>query len=158
MELEWKSGNTTLKPLLPNDILPIHLYALHNLLAKEMAGSCSPVSLTPLRRHSSHLNKPSLGVPLWLSGLRIHHCHCSGSCCCCSTGSIPGPGTSICHKCSQKEKNKNKSLLFLNFYLVSEFFLWWDQESFRVIILWLSHTKWWSINFQRVKAKIYNVK
>ena len=97
-------------------------------------------------------------VPLWLSGLRIHHYHCSGSCCCCSTGSIPGPGTSICHKCSQKEKNKNKSLLFLNFYLVSEFFLWWDQESFRVIILWLSHTKWWSINFQRVKAKIYNVK
>ena len=35
------------------------------------------------------------GVPLWLSGLRIQHCHCCGSGHCCGTGSIPGPGTSF---------------------------------------------------------------
>ena len=32
------------------------------------------------------------GVPLWCSGLRIQHCHCSGGGCCCGTGSIPGLG------------------------------------------------------------------
>ena len=38
-----------------------------------------------------------LGVPWWLSGLG--HCH--------GTVSIPGPGTSACHRGSQKKKKKN---------------------------------------------------
>ena len=32
--------------------------------------------------------------------MRIWHCLCCGS------GSIPGPGTSSCHRCSQREKKK----------------------------------------------------
>ena len=32
------------------------------------------------------------GVPLWCSGLRIQHCHCSGSSCWCGLGWIPGLG------------------------------------------------------------------
>ena len=31
-------------------------------------------------------------------GLRIHHCHCCGS------DTIPGSGTSTCHRCSKKKK------------------------------------------------------
>ena len=31
-----------------------------------------------------------VGVPWWLSGLSIQHCHC------CGTGSIPGPGIFAC--------------------------------------------------------------
>jgi len=48
---------------------------------------------------------PSLGVPLWPSGLKIQHCHCSSSGCCCGAGSIPGPGTSMCHGHGQKHEN-----------------------------------------------------
>ena len=48
-----------------------------------------------------------LGVPLWCSGLRSQHCHCSGLGHCCGSSSISDPGTSICHRCGQKEmKNK----------------------------------------------------
>ena len=36
------------------------------------------------------------------SRLRIQCCHCYGSGYCCGTGSMPGPGTSACHKCNQK--------------------------------------------------------
>ncbi len=28
---------------------------------------------------------------------------CCGLGCCCGTGSIPGPGTSTCHRCGQKQ-------------------------------------------------------
>lgn len=48
-------------------------------------------------------------VPLWCSGLRIRHYHLS-----CGTGHnygtclIPGPGTSICCRCSQKKPKQNK--------------------------------------------------
>ena len=55
-------------------------------------------------------------VPLWHSRLRISHCRCSGSgrCYgsghCCGSGSIPGPGTSTCCGCSQKEREREKSL------------------------------------------------
>ena len=35
-----------------------------------------------------------MGVPLWLSGLSIQHCHRSSSGCCCGTGSISGPDLS----------------------------------------------------------------
>ena len=42
------------------------------------------------------LNMYSLGVPLWLSGLRIQCSHC------CDVGSVPGLGTSSCPRHSQK--------------------------------------------------------
>ena len=45
-----------------------------------------------------------VGVPLWYSRLSIWQCHC------CGVGSIPGPGTSTCHRHHQKKK-KGKSHL-----------------------------------------------
>ena len=42
-----------------------------------------------------------LGVPWWLSGLGIWHCHCCGSG---GTGLIPGPEVSACCGLSQKKK------------------------------------------------------
>ena len=36
----------------------------------------------------------SWGAPLWHSGLRIWHCHCSGFSHCCGAGLILGPGAS----------------------------------------------------------------
>ena len=53
----------------------------------------------------------NLGVPWWLSRLRIQHCHYCGSGYCCGGGLIPGLGTSACCRHDQKEKN-------LKFYLV----------------------------------------
>ena len=44
----------------------------------------------------------ALGVPWWLSGLRIPHYHCYG------IGLIIGLGTSACHGHSQKKKKKKK--------------------------------------------------
>ena len=41
-------------------------------------------------------------VSWWLSGLSIQHYHCYGSGHCCGMGSIPGPGTSACHRHRQK--------------------------------------------------------
>ena len=53
------------------------------------------------------------GVPLWLSRLRIWHCHC------CDTGSIPGLGTSACCRCAKKKKSisKNSNNIFRHGYL-----------------------------------------
>ena len=50
-----------------------------------------------------------IGIPWWLSGLRIQCCHCYGLGGCSGTSLIPGPGTSMCHRCSQ---NKTKFLIF----------------------------------------------
>ena len=49
-----------------------------------------------------------LGVPWWLSGLRMQCFHCSGLGCCCVTGSIPGPGTSTCHRCDEKWRKEGR--------------------------------------------------
>ena len=49
-------------------------------------------------------------VPLWLSGLRIWHCHYSGSDHCCGVGLIPGLGTFACHGHGQKKKKLNKKI------------------------------------------------
>ena len=43
---------------------------------------------------------------MWCSRLRIWHCHCSGLGSCCGKVSVPGLGTSACHGCGQKNKNK----------------------------------------------------
>ena len=42
---------------------------------------------------------------LWLSGLRIQHCHG------CGERSIPGPGTSACHRQKKKKKNSLKIVI-----------------------------------------------
>ena len=46
-------------------------------------------------------------VLLWLSGLRIWHCHCCGSDYSCGMGLIPGPGTSPCHRRLSKKIKMN---------------------------------------------------
>ena len=48
-----------------------------------------------------------MGVPWWLSVLRIWHCHCSG------LGSVPGLGTSTCHRHNQKRKEKKETTLYI---------------------------------------------
>ena len=50
-------------------------------------------------------------VPLWHSGLRIQHCHCSGLDHCCGPGSLPGPRTSTCCRQSQKKKKSSSVLV-----------------------------------------------
>ena len=49
--------------------------------------------------HSNILTKENtfLEFSMWHSGLRIQHCLYGG------TGSIPGPGTFMCHGCNQKK-------------------------------------------------------
>ena len=47
-----------------------------------------------------------LKVPWWQSGLRNPHCHCCGLGHCYGMGPVPGPGTSTCHKSSQKKERK----------------------------------------------------
>lgn len=74
------------------------------------ASAADALHLTP-QASDGRMKKCDLGVPLWLSGLRICFCHCSGLGHRYSVGSIPGPGTSTCRGYSQKKKKeKEKSL------------------------------------------------
>ena len=50
----------------------------------------------------------SLGVLLWLSRLRIRHCHCISSGYYCGEGLIPGLGTYIFYGCGKKKKKKRE--------------------------------------------------
>ena len=82
----------------------------HTLLSTLYALSFLIFTIIPKRRlllSIFHLlgNWNSNGVLLWLSGLRIWHCHCSSSGCCCGVGSIPSLGTSPSHRHGQKKKN-----------------------------------------------------
>ena len=53
-------------------------------------------------------------VPSWFSGLRIRLSHCCGAGCLCDMGLNSGPGTSACHRSSQKTKNKQtKNCIYL---------------------------------------------
>ena len=45
-----------------------------------------------------------MGIPLWHSMLSIPSGHCSSTCRSCGAGSVPGLGTSTCHRCSQTKK------------------------------------------------------
>ena len=47
---------------------------------------------------------------MWLSRLRIQHCHCCDSGHCCGTGSILGPETSACHEYCQRIKIKKEEI------------------------------------------------
>lgn len=50
--------------------------------------------------------KNEKGISLIAHGLRIHHCHCSSLGHCCGADSIPG--TSACHRSSQKKEREGK--------------------------------------------------
>ena len=51
---------------------------------------------------SRHSRRVTPGVPWWLCGLRIWHCHC------CGIGSIPAPRSSVCHSAAGKKKRQKK--------------------------------------------------
>ena len=57
---------------------------------------------------SHSLKYTKAGVPWWLRGLKTWHCHYCGSGYSWGTVSIPGPGTSTCHWCSQKTEKQTK--------------------------------------------------
>ena len=70
--------------------------------------------------HTNILKHKHLEVLLWCSGLRIQCCHSYGTGCSCGTGCsygldlIPGLGTSICHWCGWKRKQKqNRKVKFM---------------------------------------------
>lgn len=46
-------------------------------------------------------------VAQWVKDLSLT-CRCYGSSCHCGMGSIPGPGTSACHRHGQKREGKKK--------------------------------------------------
>ena len=60
------------------------------------------------------------GVPWWLSGLRIWHCHRYSSGRCCGVGSVSHPGTSACHGCSQI------TMIIKNIYSLRTLLPWWE--------------------------------
>ena len=74
--------------------------------------SCVPRSPTVTRLQNINGKKkkkiPS-GVPLWHSGLRILHCHCSSSGHCCDTGLIPRLGIYTCYRWGQQNKTEQKN-------------------------------------------------
>ena len=94
-----------------------------------------------------------LRVPLWHSGLRIRHCHCSYSSCCCGTGLIPGPGTSECDGLGTAPPllpSKKVERLFLFLAVIKVFFFFWW---FLQMLIYLSNsgspfknTFWCSVN------------
>ena len=55
-------------------------------------------------RGQCRLIKSVMGVPWWLSRLKIQHCHCCSSGYICSMGSIPGSQTSTNCWCGGKKK------------------------------------------------------
>ena len=59
-----------------------------------------------MRQKLGKREEPRIGDPLWLSGLRIQHCHCNGLGYCCGMGLIPGLGTSACPRYGQKKSPK----------------------------------------------------
>ena len=56
-----------------------------------------------------------LGIPWWLSGLRIWLYHCHDSLCCGGLSSGPGPGISVGWGCDLKKKSVF-SHLFIHFF------------------------------------------
>ena len=57
-----------------------------------------PGSVTGVEGVWFEKNKASLEVPVWCSRLRSQRCRRCGAGHTCSMGSIPGPGTSTCHR------------------------------------------------------------
>ena len=71
-----------------------------------------------------------MGVPWWLSGLRLWHCHCCGCGYCCDSGLIPGLGNSACCRYSQKKKKEKRSIIStLEELSVWELFAKWHENA-----------------------------
>ena len=98
---------------------------------------------------------------LWCSRLRIQCCHSCGTGCNCSAVSTLGPGTSICHRYSQKNKHLNvKSKItenniekYLHDLIVGKN-LWWQKAL--SIMNWVDYIK--IKNFYSWKNAIKKVK
>lgn len=58
-----------------------------------------------------------MGVFLWHSGLGIQHGHCRGLGGRCGISSIPGPGSSICCRQGQNQRNKQNRVPWWNIRL-----------------------------------------
>ena len=80
--------------------------------------SSSPYPTASLEKilEDNLIKKSTQGVPMWLNGLRIWHCHCSGWGCCYGARLIPGLRTCTC--CGRGQK-KMKS--------TQEFPLWYTE-------------------------------
>ena len=83
-----------------------------------------------------------LGVPPWLSRLRMRHCHCCDSGHSCVKGpilglgtSMSGPGTYECLWCGKKKKKKN-NISFLEFFFFMLWLLLWHMEISRRRVEW----------------------
>ena len=78
--------------------------------------------------------KQMAGVPWWPSGLRIQHYHTY------SMGSIPSSGTSECHRCGQKKKEKENGILG---EAVSK--NWLERMiTEQIMETWVKNTDYWS--------------
>ena len=67
-----------------------------------MSGVSTECSFIMVKRNGLILEAALRG-----SALRIWHCHCSSLGHCCGAGSVPGPGTSTCHRWGQKKKERS---------------------------------------------------
>ena len=69
---------------------------------------CGGISIAMLNR-KIRLKLSEMGVPWWLSGVRILCCHCCGSGYCHGVVLNSGPGTSVYLKCVQEKTKQNKT-------------------------------------------------
>ena len=78
--------------------------------------SCSFLIIETFRMSlCSYSISSTFGVPLWYSGLRIRHCHCSGSGCCYGTGqSLARELSQITGGVKKKKTNKPKTQTIKN--------------------------------------------
>ena len=90
----YREESTMLKFLTP--VLGVDLYIYFKTIYWWFVWSCKQV----LRACKKFL--------LWLTRLRIQHCHCCGSGYICGSGSISGLGNSACHGNNQKKKRERK--------------------------------------------------
>lgn len=78
-----------------------------------------PASASQEGRHLICIFKMDiLGVPWWLSGLKIQYFHCWDSNSCCGACSTPGPGTSSCPSVAPKKCGHPLLLVNMPFSLV----------------------------------------
>ena len=100
---------------------------------------------------------------LWHSVLRIHCCSC-GIGCSCSWDSIPGWGTSICHRCSWKRKKGKKAKDFMELLLqvhhanrllkyTLHFSLWFPLSGISFSLVWFFS---WSFEQLIMKSQVFH--
>ena len=81
----------------------------------------------------NYIKKSMYGSSLvlqWVKDLALS-LHCRGLGHCHGTGLIPGPGTSACHRCSQKKKKKSMCYTHTHTHLTENVTLTFFQYSFQ---------------------------